>query len=93
MATTLKLPPDLKDRVTKVVTGTGQSPHAFMVEAIERQADRAELRKRLVAEALAAEKEVQRTGQGFAATEVHRYMESRARGGKAMRPKAKQWRK
>ena len=35
MAVTLKLPPELKERVASVVKGTDKSPHAFMVEAIE----------------------------------------------------------
>jgi predicted transcriptional regulator len=36
-ATTIKLPPELKDRIAAVVEGTGKSAHAFMVEAIEHQ--------------------------------------------------------
>jgi predicted transcriptional regulator len=35
--TTLKLSEELGRRVAAVVEGTGQSAHAFMVEAIERQ--------------------------------------------------------
>jgi predicted transcriptional regulator len=33
MATSIKLPEDLKKRIARVVRGTDQSAHAFMVEA------------------------------------------------------------
>jgi predicted transcriptional regulator len=36
-ATTIKLPPELKQRVARLIRGTGQSAHAFMLEAIELQ--------------------------------------------------------
>ena len=52
--TTLKLPDQLKDRIADVVDGTGKTPHAFMVEAIEQQTRLAEQRKSFVADALKA---------------------------------------
>jgi predicted transcriptional regulator len=92
MATSLKLPPQLKGRVASVAKAAGKSPHAFMVEAIEQQVTQAERRQRFIAEALAAEKEALDTGQGFDADEVHAAMEERARGGRVRRLKAKPWR-
>lgn len=44
-ATSLKLPDELKRRVAALVSETGQSAHAFMVEAIEQAAQREELRR------------------------------------------------
>jgi predicted transcriptional regulator len=92
MATSLKLPLQLKGRVVAVAKAAGKSPHAFMVEAIEQQVAQAERRQQFIAEALAAEKEALDTGQGFDADEVHAAMEARARGGRARRLKAKPWR-
>lgn len=92
MATSLKLPPQLKTRVAAAAKGSGKSPHAFMVEAIEQQVAQVERRQRLIAEALAAESEALETGLGFNADEVHAAMEARARGGRARRLKARPWR-
>jgi len=91
--TTLKLPEELRKRVAAAVEGTGQSAHAFMVEAIERQTRLAEQRRGLVADALAAREEADRTGLAYPAGEVHRYMRARARGEKATRPRPRKWRK
>ena len=90
--TSLKLPEDLKHRVAQVVADTNQSAHAFMIEAIERQTAFAEARKRFVSAALAAEKTMLRSGKGYHAEDVHRYMQAKAAGNKPVRPKAKSWR-
>ena len=82
MAVSLKLSPELKARVAAVSRKSGISPHAFMIDAIAQQADRAEKRQRFVAEALAAEKELMDTGEGFSANEVHAALEQRAKGAK-----------
>jgi predicted transcriptional regulator len=91
--TTLKLSEELRTRVAAVIEGTGQSAHAFMVEAIERQTRLAEQRRNFVADALAAREEAHRSGLGYPASEVHRYMRARARGDKAARPQPRKWRK
>jgi predicted transcriptional regulator len=91
-ATSLKLPDDLKLRIADLVDGTGQSAHAFMVEAIEQAAERAVLRRRFGAEALDAEAEALRTGKAYAADEVFEYLAAKARGTKATRPRARAWR-
>ena len=44
-------------------------------------------RKAFIADALAAEEEVKRTGLVYRAADVHRYMRALARGKKARRPK------
>ncbi len=91
--TTLKLPEELRKRVAAAVEGTGQSAHSFMVEAIERQTRLAEQRRSFVADALAARQEVHGSGLGYPAGEVHRYMQARARGEKATRPRPRKWQK
>lgn len=89
--TTLKLPEILKKRIAPLAESAGKTPHAWMVEAIETQATLAEKRKAFVADALAAEKEVERTGKVYGFEDVHRYMRALARGKKARRPKLVKW--
>jgi predicted transcriptional regulator len=85
--TTLKLPESLKKRIAPLADSAGKTPHAWMVEAIETQATLAEKRKAFIADALAAEEEVRRTGLVYRADDVHRYFRARASGKKAPRPK------
>jgi predicted transcriptional regulator len=40
--TSLKLPDELKKRIAALAAGNGRSAHAFMVEAIAREMERAE---------------------------------------------------
>lgn len=89
--TTLKLSESLKKRIGPLAETAGKTPHAWMVEAIETQAALAEKRKAFIADALAAEREVSRTGLVFRAKDVHRYMRARAAGKKAARPKPVKW--
>jgi len=44
--TTLRLPDDLKARITAAAQHAGQSPHAFMIEALRLQTGLAEMRRR-----------------------------------------------
>jgi predicted transcriptional regulator len=92
MATTLKLPPELKERISRVVEGTGQTAHAFMVDAIRSQTERAEKRREFTAAALAAREEFGRSGIGYAMEDMHAYMKARAAGKKARKPKPRRWR-
>ncbi len=62
-----------------------------MVEALEAHTALAERRKIFVAEALAAEKEVERSGKVYPAGEVHRYLRARVAGRKTKRPRPAQW--
>lgn len=92
MAVTLKLSPELKERVASIVKGTEKSAHAFMVEAIEQQTTVAEKRKAFLAEGRAAADEAVRTGRGYALEDVKAYYRARAAGKKARRPRPKRWR-
>jgi predicted transcriptional regulator len=92
MAVTLKLPPELRERVASVVKGTEKSAHAFMVEAIEQQTTLAEKRKEFVALALARRREFERTGKGYALEDVRRYFAARFAGKRARKPRLKRWR-
>jgi predicted transcriptional regulator len=92
MAVTLKLSPELRERVASVVKGTEKSAHAFMVEAIEQQTTLAEKRKEFVALALARRREFERTGKGYALEDVRRYFAARIAGKRARKPRLKRWR-
>jgi len=85
--TTLKLPESLKQRIAPLAESAGKTAHAWMVEAIERQATLAERRQAFVADAIAAQKEVEQTGLVYRARDVHRYFRARAAGKKAPRPR------
>lgn len=89
--TTLKLPSDLKQRIRAVVETTGESAHAFMLQAIERETRLAEQRLDFVAAALEARAHFARTRQGYRASDVHADVRARTRGRAPVRAKAIRW--
>ncbi len=89
--TSLKLSDELKERIAALVEGSGQSAHAFMVEAIARETERAELRRQFLEDARKAEGDVLRAGKVYDAEEVLDYLEAKAKDGDAKRPRAKTW--
>jgi predicted transcriptional regulator len=89
--TTLKLPPVLKTRVTRLAKRTRRSAHSLMVEAIERHVDYEERMRAFVVEALAADRGITRTGEVYRADDVHAWIERLARSRRATRPKP--WRR
>lgn len=94
MATTsLKLPDELKARAQTAAEHQGISAHAFMVHAIEQAITSAEIEERFLADAYAAREETHRTGQVFAAEDVHDYVLAIARGENPPLPKAQPWQK
>jgi predicted transcriptional regulator len=92
MATTsLRLSEELKQRAIAAAEKTGLSPHAFMVQAIERAATAAELRASFISEAQAAREKMLSTGKGFDASEVHSYLKGHVAGNNPVKAKAKSW--
>jgi predicted transcriptional regulator len=89
--TTLKLPDDLRARVSRVAKKTGRTPHRVMLEAIERETARAERVERFVKEALAADRVIEETGEVYAARDVHAWLAQLASGRKTRRPRP--WRR
>jgi predicted transcriptional regulator len=85
--TTIRLPPRLRARVRALAKQTGRSAHSLIVEAVERHTAYEEELRRLVAEAMQADEEIERTGQVYRAADVHAWMERLARGEVAPRPK------
>jgi predicted transcriptional regulator len=86
-STTLKLPRALKARIGRVAKKTGRTPHAFMIEALERQTARAERMEEFVREALAADRAIDAGGEVYAAEDVHAWLARLACGERAPRPK------
>ena len=76
--TTIKLAKDLKGRIAPLARAAGQSPHAWMVSALERQATLADMREQFVADAEASAAEVDAGGALYAAEDVHAYILARA---------------
>ena len=85
--TSIKLPPKLKARVTALARKSGRSAHSFIVEAVERHAEHEERVQNFVKEALAADADVERTGEVYRAEDVHAWIERLAKGQKVPRPK------
>jgi predicted transcriptional regulator len=92
-ATSLKLPDELRQRISALVKGTEKTAHAFMVDAIERAARQEELRRRFGTEAVAAEQETEAKDQVYDAASVFAYFESRAQGKRAGKPRTRSWRR
>jgi predicted DNA-binding protein len=92
-ATSLKLPKVLKTRITRLAKRAGQSPHAFMLRLLEEQVQAAERFEQFLAAARQADERMQKSGMGYAAQDVHGYLEAKVAGRQAVRPKPVQWRK
>jgi predicted DNA-binding protein len=92
-ATSLKLPKHLKSRIVRLAKRTGESPHAFMVRLLEERVRDVERFEQFVADARQADQRMQESGTGYAAQDVRDYLEAKAAGRKASRPKPVQWRK
>lgn len=93
MATTsLKLPEDLKVRAAAAAATRGMTPHAFMLDAIRSTTDASEQYAQFVADAEAADAEMRRTGKGYSAEDVFKYLGDLVSGKRPRKPKAKSWR-
>jgi len=86
-STTLKLPEDLKARLASLAESEGKTPHAYMVEALQEKAARAERRREYLDAGTAALREYDRTGIAYAMEDVERYILGVAAGKKPSRPK------
>ena len=85
--TSIKLPPKLKSRVVSLSRKTGRSTHSFILEAVERLATHEEKMQSFVKEALAADADIERTGEVYKADDVHAWLQRVAKGQKTTRPK------
>ena len=86
--TTLKIPDALKVRIADAAQQAGKSAHAFMVEALEAETRRAEMRRDFINSALKAEQDIVRYGEVYAMDVVHRYFNDKLAGKSPKRPKS-----
>lgn len=91
-ATSLKLPRHLKTRITRLAKRSGETPHAFMLRALEEQVQAAERYQSFLDEAARADETMVAKGLGYSAQDVHAYLEAKVAGGSATRPKPVRWR-
>jgi predicted transcriptional regulator len=91
-ATSLKIPDDLKRRLEQLAALAQKTPHAFMLELLAREAERAELRQRFAVEAAQAERDVLTGGKTFSLDSAFDYLEGRLSGAKVRRPRGRAWR-
>jgi predicted transcriptional regulator len=84
--TSLKVPRGPKARIARLAKKSGCSPHAFMLEALERQTRREEHISAFVEEALAADRAIEEGDEVYAAADVHAWLSRLARGERAARP-------
>jgi predicted transcriptional regulator len=91
-ATSLKLPESLKRRIERLAGTANKTPHAFMVDVLSQEADRAELRERFADEAAVSERETLESGKAVPLGIAFDYLEARAAGKSARRPRARAWR-
>ena len=87
--TTIKLPEALKQRIAPLAESAGKTAHAWMVEALDRQAGLAEAREAFIRDAESAASDIDAGGALYAAEDVAAYLLTRAAGKRsAARPKA-----
>lgn len=91
-ATSLKLPADLKRRIERLAASAHKTPHAFMVETLAREAERAELREKFAADSALSEKQAMASGKAFDLAGAFDYLDARVSGKKTRRPRARGWR-
>jgi predicted transcriptional regulator len=89
--TTIRLPPKLRVRLSAIAKETDRSVHSIILEAVERHTAYEEQIRSLVKAALAADAEMDRTGELYRAEDVHAWMQRMAKGAGNQRPKP--WRK
>jgi predicted transcriptional regulator len=93
--TTLRLSEPLKDRISELAEQTGQTAHAFMLQAIEDRVRDEEARQAFASEAQARYDEAMASGRALDWHEMRDYLRRRAVAGKAGKvkaPRARAWR-
>lgn len=85
--TTIRLPPDLKERIARAAERAGTTPHSFILEAIAEKAEQEERRGEFQETAEQRYAEIVASGKTVPWTDMRRYLERRLTRGKAARPK------
>lgn len=85
IATSLKLPAELKQAIDEDAQRLGLSSHAYMVKTLADAAAHARLREQFMQDALASEQDMLARG-GYDLADVQAYFEARGQGGQPQRP-------
>ncbi len=88
--TTIRLPDDLKARITSAAQRAGVSSHSFILQAIAEKTEQEERRAELDALADSRYAQILTTGQTIQWEDMRRYLLQRASGEQATRPEAGQ---
>jgi predicted transcriptional regulator len=86
--TTIRLPDDLKARITSAAERAGKTTHSFILEAIAEKAELEELRADFDAEADARFARIVASGKTIPWSDMRLYLEDRAAGKQVSRPLA-----
>lgn len=78
--TSLKIPDELKEKISTLAQGVAQTPHAYMVEAIAEKVARDQKRQDFLRAGRESAAEVERTGLVYRAEDVHREFLARVAG-------------
>jgi predicted transcriptional regulator len=90
-ATSLRIPEELKRRIERLAGVANKTPHAFMVDVLSREADRAELRERFAEDAAVSEQEAMESGKAVPLGAAFDYLQARVTGKFVRRPRARAW--
>lgn len=89
MAISLRVPDDIKERVSELAAKTDSSPHAFMVDAIREKVEAEEARLAFLEEAEARLARMKASGAGIAAADAFAYLDRKLTGAKPRKPRAR----
>ena len=87
MTTTLKLKPALVRKIRTLARKAGSTPHAWMVDAIEREADDSAAREAFYAAGEAELEKIDAGGPTYAAEDVYAYLRAKVAGKNPPRPR------
>ena len=87
MAVSLRLPPEVKKKIAKIAQAQDTTAHAFMLAAIREKVEAETARAEFHAEGKRRLARMKRSGLAIPADEVFDYLEQRALGKPAVRPK------
>ncbi len=85
--TTIRLPQDLKERITRAAERAGTTAHSFILEAIAEKAEQEERRGDFQDAAERRYAEIVASGKTVPWSEMRHYLERRVTGNKITRPK------
>ena len=85
--TTIRLPPDLKERIARAAERAGTTAHSFILEAIAEKAEQEERRGEFQDAAERRYAAIVASGKTVPWSEMRRYLERRLAGSRSPRPK------